>query len=337
MPNSFERVDVHRSYHPDRVQERFIQSFTSKKLSNALHYGTVQQSQKWLQIHLAYAPTNTDDQFLLPYNDCYQRVAELVTDDNADHDPVTVIGLGTGSGTKEAALLAELARPGRPLRYYPVDGSLSLAILSAEEGRRVTPDASVQPVVCDLLSAAELNDHVDTDGGAGVRVITSLGVLHNFHPDEFLSALSGLMGPDDLLVLNTNLSPGPDYRAGVDKILPQYNNELTRDWISTILADIGVDLAAGEIVAGFDADETHEPLGRVAFHFNVGREVRFSIGEQDITWAAGDRVRLFYSYRYTTALLAGLLAGHGIELIDHWEAANQEEGVYLCRLAAAGS
>ncbi|NEN94375.1 MAG: L-histidine N(alpha)-methyltransferase [Moorea sp. SIO3I7] len=44
-----------------------------------------------------------------------------------------------------------------------------------------------------------------------------------------------------------------------------------------------------------------------------------------------DRIRLFFSYRYTTPMIQEILKSYGIKVLDYWEAANQEEGVYLCQ------
>ena len=38
-----------------------------------------------------------------------------------------------------------------------------------------------------------------------------------------------------------------DYAAGVKKILPQYDNALTRDWLLTFLLDLGVERSNGEL------------------------------------------------------------------------------------------
>ena len=53
--------------------------------------------------------------------------------------------------------------------------------------------------------------------------------------------LAALLRPADYLLFSANLAPGTDYAAGVQRILPLYDNALTRDWLMTFLLDVGVD------------------------------------------------------------------------------------------------
>ena len=48
-------------------------------------------------------------------------------------------------------------------------------------------------------------------------------------------------------------------------------------------------------------------------------------------WKNGDQIQLFFSYRYTTAKLQNILKQYDIIILDYWEGANQEDGVYFCQ------
>ena len=72
-------------------------------------------------------------------------------------------------------------------------------------------------------------------------------------------------------------------------------------------------------------------LKRVNADFELNNDVNFKLDNQLIEWKSGDKIGLFFSYRYTTAKLQEILSSYGINMLNYWESANQEEGVYLCQ------
>ena len=72
-------------------------------------------------------------------------------------------------------------------------------------------------------------------------------MIPNFEPQVILPRLAALLRPADYLLFSANLAPGADYAAGVQRILPLYDNALTRDWLMTFLLDLGVETADGEL------------------------------------------------------------------------------------------
>ena len=72
-------------------------------------------------------------------------------------------------------------------------------------------------------------------------------MIPNFEPQIILPKLASLVRPKDFLLFSANLAPGQNYAAGVKKVLPQYDNPLTRDWLMTFLLDLGVEQSDGEL------------------------------------------------------------------------------------------
>ena len=66
-------------------------------------------------------------------------------------------------------------------------------------------------------------------------------MIPNFEPQVILPKLASLVRPADFLLFSANLAPGKNYAAGMKKILPQYDNAPTRDWLMTFLLDLGVE------------------------------------------------------------------------------------------------
>ena len=141
--------------------------------------------------------------------------------------------------------------------------------------------------------------------------------------------LAGLLRPADFLLFSANLAPGPDYAAGVERILPLYDNDLTRDWLIAFLLDLGVERGDGAL--RFSIEDDPAGLKRIAAHFQFTRPRRISVDGEVFEFRAGESIRLFFSYRHTPEKVRALLGGQGIEVPDEWVTRSGEEGVFLCR------
>ncbi|NEP15196.1 MAG: L-histidine N(alpha)-methyltransferase, partial [Symploca sp. SIO2C1] len=232
-------------------------------------------------------------------------------------------------GEKDKLLVSHIFNTNRALTYYPVDVSLSLSIISAQKVRQAFPDLDVQPIVCDLLHSDDLILLIDNQEKEQKNVITFFGMIPNFYPEEILPILSNFLSQEDLLLFSANLAPGSDYLQGVEKVFPQYNNELTKEWLITVLLDAGVEREDGTIKFGIEDDG--QKIKRIAAYFELEKDVKLKLEDELIEWKSGDKVRLFFSYRYTSAMIQEILSAYGINVLAYWEAANQEEGIYLCQ------
>jgi L-histidine N-alpha-methyltransferase len=94
-------------------------------------------------------------------------------------------------------------------------------------------------------------------------------MIPNFEPQIILPKLASLVRPKDFLLFSANLAPGNNYAAGVKKVLPQYDNPLTRDWLMTFLLDLGVERGDGKLRFKIEDDRTNDlnaHRGRLSFH-----------------------------------------------------------------------
>ena len=183
-----------------------------------------------------------------------------------------------------------------------------------------------------MLSTDDLPEILDQQSNpAQTRLITFFGMIPNFEPGEILPKLASLVRPGDWLLFSANLAPGADYTGGVQRILPQYDNTLTRDWLMTFLLDLCVEKNDGELHFVVESDPAGSDLKRVAvnFHFVHPRQIR--IDEEYFGFRSGEIIRLFFSYRYTPARVRALLGMHELEVLDQWITASAEEGVFLCQ------
>ncbi len=161
------------------------------------------------------------------------------------------------------------------------------------------------------------------------RLLTFFGMIPNFEPGRIMPRLASALQPGDLLLLSANLAPGRDYAQGVQRILPLYDNELTRDWLLGFLLDLGVDKADGAVRFVIEEDPGSYTLKRVAAYFDFRSARQIRVDEETFSFRPGEPIRLFFSYRHTPALVRGLLEQYGLKLLEQWVTQSEEEGVFL--------
>jgi uncharacterized SAM-dependent methyltransferase len=318
-------VKIHSSQFPESVRSDLLQSLRTRAVNHKFHYDSIKQTQRWLALHQIYSPSRHDADLVAIYDQSFRAAAELISSSR-----VHLIGLGCGGGQKDTHLLKELRAAGKELFYTPCDVSSALVLVAREAALAVVPDENCSPFVCDLASANDLAEefHKLSPSGAA-RLISFFGMIPNFEPSAILPRLAELIRPGDTLLFSANLAPGSDYQRGVEKILPQYDNPHTRDWLMTFLIDLGVERTDGELRFSIENDEAGLGLKRVVarFYFHQPREIQ--IESNAFSFGAGDSIRLFFSYRYTPALVETRLHEHGLQVMNRWIASSEEEGVFL--------
>jgi len=323
--SSVVNVAIHESQSPENVRRDLLESLRTRRVNHKFHYDSVKQTNKWLALHQAYSPSRNDDDCAATYDRAFAGAAKQIK-----ARQVHLIGLGCGGGQKDTRLLKLLKAGGKAVSYTPSDVSVAMTLVAARAARAKVSEGKIFPLVCDLATADDLAVILAKRGSPqGARLITFFGMIPNFEPQDILPKLAKLIRRQDTLLFSANLAPGADYAAGVAKILPQYDNKLTREWLLTFLLDLGVERGDGEL--RFGVERGAGSLRRVVarFHFKRSRVVQFE-GDK-FTFRRGENVRLFFSYRYTSELVRKNLARHGLVVCDQWVTQSGEEGVFLCR------
>ncbi len=153
-------------------------------------------------------------------------------------------------------------------------------------------------------------------------------MIPNIEPDNIAPRLAALIRPGDVLLVSANLAPGPDYEAGVRRILPGYDNPETRDWLLTFLFDLGIEHEDGELQIHI---EDAAALKRIVADYRFLRDVTLTVYGERLEFRAGESLRLFFSYRYTPEKCERLLSAHGLKVEGQWTTKSGEEGVFACR------
>jgi uncharacterized SAM-dependent methyltransferase len=317
-------VAVHPNQFPDAFQRELIAGLRQRSVPPKFHYLSYLQSQKWLVLHNAWSPSRNDADCAEAYEKAFESATNLLLPRR-----LQVIGLGCGSGQKEARLLTLLAQNGKGLSYNPCDVSLPLLLSASEEAKRAVPNMPYTPLMCDMAVAEDLPtvfyDLQDKPG----RLITFFGMIPNFEPEKIMPKLAALVRPGDLLLFSANLAPGPDYGAGVRQVLPGYDNPETRDWLLTFLFDLGLEPSDGGLK--FSIEDVRD-FKRITADFHFAQDRALTVYGERIEFHSGESLRLFFSYRYTSETIGLLLTSHGLEVAGQWISKSGEEGVFLCRL-----
>ncbi len=321
---SLVNVAIHSSQFPEKVRRDLLDSLRTRAVNHKFHYDSVKQTQKWLALHQVHSPSRNDADCAATYDRAFAAAAARI-----DAKEVHLIGLGCGGGQKDSRLLHLLKARGKEIFYTPSDVSTAMVLTAREAALAVLPAERMLPLVCDLAGADDLpaifNERITNHES---RIISFFGMIPNFEPELILPKLASLVGNDDWLLFSANLAPGKDYQNGVEKILPQYDNPLTRDWLLAFLFDLGVEHDDGEL--RFTIEEVN-CLKRVVARFHFTQSRSLAIENERFELSAGDSIRLFFSYRYTPELVRTHLLEHGLQVLDQWITQSQEEGVFLCR------
>jgi hypothetical protein len=152
-------------------------------------------------------------------------------------------------------------------------------------------------------------------------------MIPNFEPQEILPKLASLIRSKGFLLFSANLAPGKNYDAGMKKILPQYDNLPTRDWLMTFLLDLGIEKSDGKLK--FEIATGNFGLKRFVANFRFKRARQISIQDETFNFKSGEKIRLLFSYRYTPELIEKVLAKFGLTVCEQWISESAEEGVFL--------
>jgi len=315
-------VTIHASQFPENVRRDLLASLRTRKVNHKFHYDSFKQTQKWLALHEAHSPARYDEDCLTTYDQAFAAAAKKIKSKS-----VHVIGLGCGGGQKDEQLLGFLKARGKEIFYTPCDVSTAMVLVARQNALKILPDKNCFPFVCDLATADYLQKSLVTRHAS---LVTFFGMIPNFAPQEILPKLASLVRPQDWLLFSANLAPGKNYAAGVKKVLPQYDNLLTHDWLLTFLTDLGVARGDGKLQFRIK-DDAANGLKRIVADFHFARPVRVNIESETFEFRAGESIQLFFSYRYTPPRVRKILSRYGLEVRKEWISNSGDEGVFLCR------
>ncbi len=226
--------------------------------------------------------------------------------------PRTLVELGSGSAAKTRHLLSAMEDAGCLELFVPVDISEEITQETAASLADEYPELSVSGLVCDFEQDLELIP--EADGG---RVIAFLGgTIGNLYPDprgEFLSRIAAMLGPEDSLLLGTDLVKDTARLEAAYNDSAGVTAEFNKNVLTVLNRELGADFdfAAFEHVARFDEEEAWMDIG---LRSTVDQTVRVDGLDLTVRFAAGERMRTEISAKFTRERLEQVYGDAGLEL-----------------------
>jgi len=325
------RVNIHASAQPHHFAAALRRSFERRCIDPQFHYLSIRQSQAWLALHRQYSPFAASSTGMDVYHSAFDWLAK-----NLPGEAVELVSLACGGAEKERQLIKFLRRAGKDVRVTVSDISLPLVLegyqtLCAEPG--VT---GIEAVTLDILEADDLNALL-TMGRAREtnRVVTCFGLMPNTDPQRIAARLASLPAKNDVLLVGANLVPESDYEQNTRAALSGYDNDATRQWLGILLQDVGFERDDGEISFGVEPCASLPELLQIVGHYRLRQDRTIELGGP-LKFSAGERLRLFFSNRYTPNLLRRVFESQKMKILGEWVSAEKNEGIIACGKNVSG-
>lgn len=224
-----------------------------------------------------------------------------------------LVELGSGTAAKTRVLLDALHAAGTLVRYVPVDVTESMVRDCAQELTGEYPGLRVHGVIGDF------ERHLDqVPAAVGPRIVAFLGgTIGNFPPGSrrrVLREVSHLLGPEDYLLMGTDLVKDPEVLEAAYDDSEGVTAEFNRNVLRVLNRELGADFDpdAFDHVALFDPE--HE---WIEMRLRAQREHTTLVRDLDLPvhFAAGEEMRTEISAKFTAERLEGDLSAAGLELV----------------------
>jgi L-histidine N-alpha-methyltransferase len=250
-----------------------------------------------------YYPTRAEREILAT------RCDEILA---AAGSPGTLVELGSGSAAKTRHLLSAMEDANCLELFVPVDISEEITHQTAASLVAEYPELSVSGLVCDFEQDLELIPEAENG-----RLIAFLGgTIGNLYPDprrDFLSRIAALLGPEDRLLLGTDLVKDTARLEAAYNDSAGVTAEFNKNVLAVLNRELGADfdLDAFEHVARFDEDEAWMDIG---LRSKVAQTIRIDCLDLTVRFAAGERMRTEISAKFTRERLEEIYREAGLEL-----------------------
>jgi L-histidine N-alpha-methyltransferase len=225
---------------------------------------------------------------------------------------VELVELGSGTAAKTRVLLDAMHATGQLRRYVPIDVTESMVRDCASELIGEYPGLSVHGVIGDF------ERHLDrVPEPEGPRIVAFLGgTIGNFPPGSrrrFLRQIARLLGPEDHLLMGTDLVKDPNVLQAAYDDSQGVTAEFNRNVLRVLNRELDADFDPEDFdhVALFDTDNEWIEMRLRArrAHTTLVREL-----DLEVRFEEGEEVRTEISAKFTPERLRGDLAAAGLEL-----------------------
>jgi len=225
---------------------------------------------------------------------------------------VELVELGSGTAAKTRVLLDALHGAGTLKRYVPVDVTESMVRDCAETLTEEYPGLRVHGVIGDF------ERHLDRVPKAiGPRIVAFLGgTVGNFQPGSrrrFLRSIASLLGPEDHLLMGTDLVKDPEVLEAAYDDAQGVTAEFNRNVLRVLNRELDADFDPEDFdhIALFDQE--HEWI-EMRLRSREAQQVELTALDLTVSFDAGEDLRTEISAKFTRERVAAELAAGGLAL-----------------------
>src|SRR4051794_28726090 len=253
-----------------------------------------------------YYPTRTERAILTA------RAADLVRATGAEE----LVELGSGTAEKTRVLLDAMDRAGTLRRYVPFDVAEQVVRECVAALAEVYPGLQLHGIVGDFERHL---DEIPPPQPGGPRVVAFLGgTIGNLLPGarrRFLRALAGLLGPEDHLLLGTDLVKDVAVLEAAYDDAQGVTAAFNLNLLAVLNRELGADFDLGnfEHVAFFDP---RREWIEMRLRARRAEQVHIAALDLDVSFERGEEMRTEISTKFTRERLEADYAAAGLRLAE---------------------
>ena len=284
----------------DQIAQEFMGAIDRHDLPEKFFYWFPLSIRAWINLCGDGAYRN----FVRSHSVLQNHAAEIVS--MLPSEPIELISLGAGQGTKDFLIMKQLKIKGKYLNYRPVDASQGLLEIACQS-------AKDKNFVCRGLKADLNNDSHLSEMQAilykNPRLIMILGnTLGAFDPLKFVAKLGSIIRPQDFLIIDGELFNHTDTLAG-------YDNPINRQFAFGPLSSVGLsEPNDGSLHIKTDVDNRQPGLYRIRKHFHASRDLKIMLAGETVKIPSDTNIEMSWSYKYDGDALKGLIKSSGMKL-----------------------
>ena len=284
----------------DQIAQEFIDALEHHNLPEKFFYWFPLSIRAWINLCRDGAYRN----FVRSHSVLQNHAAEIVS--MLPSEPIELISLGAGQGTKDFLIMEQLKLKGKYLNYRPVDASQGLLEIACQS-------AKDKNFICRGLKA-ELNNDTHLSVMQAIlsenpRLIMILGnTLGAFDPLKFAAKLGSLIRPQDFLIIDGELFNHSDTLAG-------YDNPINRQFAFGPLSSVGLsEPNDGSLHIKTDVDNRQHGFYRIRKNFKACRDLKIMLAGETVKILSETNIEMSWSYKYDHDALINLTTSSGMQL-----------------------
>jgi dimethylhistidine N-methyltransferase len=235
-----------------------------------------------------------------------------------------VVEYGSGSGRKTRLLLDALEDP---VAYTPIEISRNALLASVERLDREFGDIEVLPVLADFTQPVPLpRPERKADHALVFFPGSTLGNFTDSEAVRLLCAMRATMGDRGGALVGIDLQKSPAIIEAAYNDAAGVTAAFTRNLLARLNRDIGSDF---DLDAFAHHAEYVVDAGRIETFLVSQHAQAVTVEGRRFDFAAGERMQVEYSQKYTDASLAALAREAGLKVVRGWNDAKDWFGLRL--------